>query len=115
MNVRFRNVAVTAIASLALSLSLAVPKASADDDRREHCQRAVEKAEARLDQAVQRHGERSRQADQRRGQLNAERERCWNQYHQWWNGREHRWETERNWDRDRDDRRDDDHRDHDRQ
>jgi hypothetical protein len=29
--------------------------------------------------------------------LNAERERCWNKYHEWWNGREHRWETEHNW------------------
>jgi hypothetical protein len=29
--------------------------------------------------------------------LNAERERCWNANHQWWNGKDHRWETEHNW------------------
>jgi hypothetical protein len=29
--------------------------------------------------------------------LNAERQRCWDAYHQWWNGKEHRWETERTW------------------
>jgi hypothetical protein len=29
--------------------------------------------------------------------LNAERQKCWDQYHQWWNGKEHRWETEHSW------------------
>jgi hypothetical protein len=31
--------------------------------------------------------------------LNAERQRCWDAYHQWWNGKDHRWETEHSWDR----------------
>jgi hypothetical protein len=33
----------------------------------------------------------------RRRDLNAERERCWNKFHQWWNGKDQRWETEHNW------------------
>lgn len=89
----------TVIATIALMLFMAaaVPRAHADD--RSHCQHAIEKAEARLDQAIQKHGEHSHEADERRRDLNAERENCWNKYHQWWNGKEHRWETEHNWDR----------------
>lgn len=86
----------------ALWFFVAAPQARADDDR-SRCQHAVEKAEGRYDRAVQRNGEHSREAEERRRDLNAERQRCWDQYHQWWNGREHRWETEQNWD----------HRDHD--
>lgn len=91
---------VAAVMTLALSWFVAVPVVHADD--RAHCQRAVEKAEARLDHAIQKNGERSREAEDRRRDLNAERQRCWDQYHQWWNGHEHRWETEQNWDRDHD-------------
>ena len=52
---------------------------------------------SKLDQAVRKHGERSHQADQRRRDLNAERERCWNPYHGWWNGHDHQWHTDRDW------------------
>jgi Ni/Co efflux regulator RcnB len=79
----------------ALSWFVATPLAQADD--RSHCQHAVEKAEGNLDHAIHDHGERSRQADEKRRDLNAERERCWGAYHQWWNGHDHRWETEHNW------------------
>lgn len=74
---------------------LAAPQARADD--RDKCRHAIEKAEARLDEAIQHRGERSHEAEDRRRDLNAERQRCWERYHQWWNGREHRWETEQNW------------------
>jgi hypothetical protein len=101
LNRRLINTAVTAAVSLALLLFLAAPRAHADDDRSK-CQHAIEKAEARLDRAIQRNGEHSREADDRRRDLNAERERCWGAHHQWWNAREHRWETEHNWDNDHD-------------
>jgi hypothetical protein len=74
---------------------VAAPQARADD--RDKCRHAIEKAEARLDDAIHHHGERSHEAEDRRRDLNAERQRCWDRYHQWWNGREHRWETEQNW------------------
>jgi hypothetical protein len=74
----------------------AAPQARADD--RSHCQHAIEKAESRLDHAIAHNGDHSREADDRRRELNAERQRCWEAYHQWWNGKEHRWETERTWD-----------------
>jgi hypothetical protein len=32
--------------------------------------------------------------------LNEEREHCWSAYHGWWNGVEHRWHNDRDWDRD---------------
>jgi hypothetical protein len=95
LNRRFRKTVMALAAAAALLLFVAAPPARADD--RGKCQHAVEKAEARLDKAIQKNGEHSRDADDRRRDLNAERERCWSQYHQWWNGKDHRWETEHNW------------------
>lgn len=86
---------VAAVMAAALFLFVAAPLVHADE--KEKCQHAIEKAEARLDRAVREHGEHSHEADDRRRDLNAERERCWNAYHQWYNGKEHRWETEHNW------------------
>src|ERR1700733_11454319 len=83
-----RKLARTAVAFVvagALWFFVAAPQAHADD--RSKCQHAVEKAEARLDRAVQKNGEHSHDAEDRRRDLNAERQRCWDQYHQWWNGR----------------------------
>lgn len=86
-----------AVLSAALLFWVATPGVRADDDRAK-CQHAVEKAEGRLDKAVGEHGPHSPEADERRRDLVAERQHCWDRYHQWWNGREHRWETEQNWD-----------------
>ena len=97
---RIGKTAVAAVMVAALSWFVAAPVARADD--RSKCQHAVEKAEARLDHAIHDKGEHSREADERRRDLNAERQHCWEQYHQWWNGRDHRWETEQNWDHDHD-------------
>jgi len=92
---RIGNTALAAVMLAALSWFAAVPVAHADD--RSRCQHAVEKAEANLDRAVREHGERSHEADDRRRDLNAERQHCWDKYHQWWNGHDHRWETEHSW------------------
>ena len=97
MNRRSGNAAIAAVVTVALLLFVATPLIHADD--RSKCQHAIEKAEARLNKAVHDKGEHSRDADDRRRELNEERERCWGQYHQWWNGKDHRWETEHNWDR----------------
>lgn len=93
-----KSAVAAVIAGALLMFVAAAPQARADD--RSHCQHAVEKAEARLDKAVHDNGEHSREAQDRRHDLNAERQRCYEQYHQWWNGKEHRWETEQNWDND---------------
>jgi hypothetical protein len=95
LNRRFGNAVMAAVAALALLFFVATPRVHADD--RAKCQHAVEKAEARLDKAIRDHGDHSPDADARRRDLNAERQRCWDQYHQWWNGKDHRWETEHNW------------------
>jgi len=93
-------------AALGAATLVAVPQARADADDHGKCQRNIEKAEARLDSAVRKHGERSHEADERRRDLNAERDRCWSRYHGWWDGHDHRWHTDRDWDgdHDRDDR-----------
>jgi hypothetical protein len=87
------------LAAVALSMvMLAGAPPSQAMDGRERCQHHIQKAEARLDEAVRRHGERSHQAEERRRDLNAERDHCWNQYHAWWNGHENRWHEQRDWD-----------------
>ena len=90
--------ALAAAATLTvLLLFVTVPRARAED--RAQCQRNIEQAEAKLDQAIRKHGEYSKQANNWRENLNVVRERCWNEHHAWWDGREHQWHTERDWDR----------------
>ena len=98
MNLRFGKTAAATVMGAALMFFVAAPRVHADD--RSKCQHAVEKAEARLNKAIEHNGERSREAEDRRRDLNAERQRCWEEHHQWWNGKEHRWETEQSWDHD---------------
>jgi hypothetical protein len=85
--------------ALAAMLLLAAPRLSADDHN-QRCRRDMEKAEARYDEAVSKHGEHSAQAEERRHQLHEIRERCWNENHEWWNGRDHQWHKDRDWDHD---------------
>lgn len=65
-----------ALLSVSLLGAAAIPARADRDDRHEHCERAIHKAERNLDKAVRRHGEHSRQAEQRRHQLEETRERC---------------------------------------
>ena len=110
-SLRFAAAHLSAIAMSASLLLAGVPRAYADDHKK--CEERIEKTEAKLDEAIRHHGERSSQAEHRRHELNEERERCWNAHHGWWNGAEHRWHTEHDWDHVRDDRdRDDRHDDH---
>ena len=95
------------LAMLSGAMLLGVPKAFADDHG--DCQRRVEKAELRVDDAVRKHGPASHEAEERRRDLNAERDRCWQRYHGWWSARDQRWHTERDWDRDDHDHDHDDH------
>ncbi|MGA2388267.1 MAG: hypothetical protein ABSF97_04870 [Candidatus Sulfotelmatobacter sp.] len=95
MKLKLGKNALSAVVAAALVFFVAAPHAHAED--RSKCQHAVEKAEANLDKAIHDHGDHSPQADSRRRDLNAERQHCWDQYHQWWNGKEHRWETEQTW------------------
>jgi hypothetical protein len=91
----FVSTALTA----AMMCSAAAPAAYADD--RSKCQHNIEKVEAKLDDAIRKHGPHSRQAEDRRRDLNNEREKCWGAYHAWYDGHEHQWHSERDWDRDR--------------
>jgi len=91
-----------AIAAIVLGVALmfsAAPRSHADG--RAECQERIERREARLQQEIREHGERSPQADERRRELNEERERCWNEHHAWWNGSDHQWHNERDWERER--------------
>lgn len=76
------------------------PRAYADDDRKAQCQHRIEKAEARLADAVRDHGERSQEAAKRRHELNDEREHCYQENHAWYNGQDKQWHNDRDWDHD---------------
>ena len=80
-----------------LLLFIAVPRSQADG--RAQCQRNIERAETRLDYAVHKYGGNSKQTIARWHELNAERERCYNLYHAWWNPGEHQWVNGREWGR----------------
>jgi len=97
----YARVGKTLLASAMLGTLLlvaAAPPAHADD--RAHCQQRIEKAEARLDEAVRKHGENSHEAEERRRDLNAERERCWRENHAWYDAHAHQWHADRDWDQD---------------
>lgn len=106
---RLGNSIVVAATVFSFLLFLSAPPAAHGDDR-DKCRHRIEKAEARLNSAIQRHGEHSGEAEARRRDLNAERDRCWTQYHAWWNGHDNQWHTERDWDADHHDN--DHHDDH---
>ena len=99
-NTRFGKAAIAAALLSVLLLFAAVPPSHADE--RERCQQRIERAEARLDQAIRKHGEYSHQANDRRRDLTAERERCWRESHAWWDAHAHQWHSDRDWDRDHD-------------
>ena len=92
-----KRIAASAVmtAALGAAMFVTVPAAYADDHSK--CQHAIEKAEARVDEAVRKHGERSHEAESRRKDLNAEREHCFSQYHGWWDGHEKKWHEDHDW------------------
>jgi hypothetical protein len=101
--VKYSMLTLAGIALNAVMMSSFAARAYADDDRAE-CRHRIEKAEAKFEAAVRRHGEHSAQADSRRAELRAQRERCYNRVRAWWDGHERKWREDRDWDRDDHDR-----------
>jgi hypothetical protein len=100
-NPRLAQSALTAavLGMFLLFMGFAAPQ-MAHADARSRCQHRIEHARAKLDHEVQRHGEHSPQADAAWHELRAERERCWNENHEWWNDRDHTWHKDNDWDHD---------------
>lgn len=69
-------------------------------DARSRCQHHIERAQAHLDHEIHVHGEHSRQADDAWHELRAEREHCWNTFHEWWDVHDHTWHRDHDWDHD---------------
>lgn len=99
--------------ALLLFIGSAVPQYAHAQDQDEHhemrerdrrgmekCQRRTQKAEAKLNEEMREHGNRSRQADRAWLQLREQRQRCFTAYHQWWNGRDQQWREDNDWNRD---------------
>ncbi len=112
---RYLQIAVAFLVG-AVAMFGAVPRSYADTQAQ--CQKRIQKAENDVEQQIRKHGERSREAENARANLNNQRERCWNEHHQWWSGKDQQWHKQRDWDqsyrgseRDRDHDRDH-HRDH---
>jgi len=100
---RAAGVSLGLFALAGLMMTASAPKARADDDH-DKCRHAIEKAQHRLDHAVEKYGEHSPQAEHYRHALNDEREHCWQRYHGYWSSQDNRWHDQRDWDdHDRDD------------
>ena len=94
---------------LGLASFAAVPRAHAESE--EDCQRRVERADQLLHIAIHKNGPESEDANRRRHELREARERCWHEFHKWWDPDRRRWHDQQDWD-DHDHDRDFDH-DHD--
>ena len=62
------------VIALFLAGTIPVQAFARDNDRK--CEQRIHNAEAKLQNAIRRHGEHSRQAEQRRHELEEARERC---------------------------------------
>lgn len=72
--IRILCIALLTVAGLVGS-SLPV-RADDEHERHERCERDIHRAEDKLHDAIERHGERSRQAEKRRHELEEVRHRC---------------------------------------
>lgn len=91
-----------ALATAALSgFLLFAGAANAQPRDSSKCQRRIDRAEWKLEEAIQRHGFYSRQANHRRNDLRQERERCWRESERWRHNNQNR-HRDRNGDWDRD-------------
>ena len=94
----WRRSLLAAAAFVGLLAFVATPRASAHEDPYYKCQRRIAKEDYKLHEAIERHGWYSRQAEHHRHELREARERCWNEYHRWWDEDHHRWHSDRDWD-----------------
>jgi len=81
---------------LALAAAMAFPLAARADER-DHCRNMIDRDEQRLQWAIYNHGHDSLEADISRRNLNEARQRCWDDYHVWWNGRDGTWHDVNDW------------------
>jgi hypothetical protein len=86
--------AVLAAAGLGAVAFAGVPRAQADPYS---CRQRVERAEWKVEEAIERHGYYSRQANHERHELREEQQRCEREERKW---REREWRDRRNYDRD---------------
>jgi hypothetical protein len=86
---------VTGAALTGMLLFTSAPRLQADESG---CQHRIAKADHHLHEAVEHHGWDSPQAQRAKENLRAERERCYEGNHRWWDEDEHRWHTDRDWD-----------------
>ena len=93
---KIRSTAKRAMALAALAGFLAFSSTPVCAD--ENCQRNIEKIGHNLHEAIEHHGPDSKQAAHWREELAAQRERCWNAEHRWWDEDTHQWRTEHDWD-----------------
>lgn len=91
---RARSFLAGAMVALFL-MFVTLPALHADD--RTKCQRDTERAEAKLDEAIRAHGEHSHEAADRTEDLRKQRERCYDRFHEWWDGKGHKWHDDRDY------------------
>jgi hypothetical protein len=96
-NIYLGKLTLLAAALAALGMLSVAPALRANPNKDEECQKRISKADHRLHEAIEHHGYRSNQAEAARHELAAERDRCWNTYHKWWDEDSRSWHTDRDW------------------
>ena len=81
---------------LALAAAIAFPLAARADER-DHCRNTIDRDEQRVQWAIFNHGHDSLEAQISRDRLNEARQRCWDEFHVWWNGRDSSWHEVNDW------------------
>lgn len=84
------------VPGLLLASVVALPLAARADER-DHCRNMVERDEQRVQWAIYNHGQDSLETQISRQRLNEARQRCWDEVHVWWNGRDNSWHDVNDW------------------
>jgi len=83
----------TGVLACGLVFSAGSARANSDD-----CQERTVHADHKLHEAIEQHGYDSKQAAHWRQELHEAREKCWNEYHKWWDPDQRRWHDQQDWD-----------------
>ena len=92
------NTSNTAKLAMGMAALAGVLAFSSTPVRADDCQSKTAKIDHNLHEAIAHKGPDSKEAAHWREELAAQRERCWNAEHKWWDEDAHRWHTERDWD-----------------
>ena len=97
MTISLPHLLARILTALVLAILLIAPNVARADER-DHCRNMIHRDQEKLEWAVSNHGRGSMEADISRQNLNEARQRCWDEFHVWWNDRDASWHDVNDWD-----------------